>query len=221
MPRVAAHHLDEHHAVVRLGRGRQPVERVGHDVDRGLEAEGLLGRGEVVVDRLRYADHRDAASAIMRSAIRWEPSPPIETTPTRPSSRMASAIPPREVDRPGRTGERERIAAVGGAQHGAAALQEPPARGRGEGLEAPRRVEQAVERVFDPHDLEAVGADPCFTKARITAFNPGASPPPVMIPTRVAIGLPSARWSRRRPEGTIVTTPDPRLPACFPSSTET
>ena len=57
---VAAHDLDDDHAVVRLGRGVQPVDRVGGDLDRGLEAEREVGRGEVVVDRLRHADDVDA-----------------------------------------------------------------------------------------------------------------------------------------------------------------
>ena len=50
---VAAHHLDDDHAVVRLGRRVQAVDRVGGDLHRGLEAEREVGAGEVVVDRLR------------------------------------------------------------------------------------------------------------------------------------------------------------------------
>ena len=58
--RVPAHHLDDHHAVVRL-RGRvQPVDRLGADRDRRVEAERVVGRGQVVVDRLRDADDREA-----------------------------------------------------------------------------------------------------------------------------------------------------------------
>ena len=57
---VAAHHLDDHDAVVRLGGRVQPVDRLGADRDRGVEAEGVVGAGEVVVDRLRDADDRRA-----------------------------------------------------------------------------------------------------------------------------------------------------------------
>ena len=57
---VPAHHLDDEHPVVRLGGGVQPVDRLARDVDRGVEAEGEVGAGEVVVDRLGYADHVDA-----------------------------------------------------------------------------------------------------------------------------------------------------------------
>jgi hypothetical protein len=58
-PGVAAHHLDDDHAVVRLGGGVQAVDRVGGDLHRGLEAEREVGPVEVVVDRLRHADDRD------------------------------------------------------------------------------------------------------------------------------------------------------------------
>ena len=60
---VAAHHLDDHHAVVRLRRRVQAVDRVGRDLDRGVEAERVVGADDVVVDRLRHADHRHAGSS--------------------------------------------------------------------------------------------------------------------------------------------------------------
>src|SRR5439155_8105059 len=53
---VTTHHLDDHDAVVRL-RGRvQSVDRLGRDEHCGVEAERVVRRGEVVVDRLRDAD---------------------------------------------------------------------------------------------------------------------------------------------------------------------
>ena len=55
---VAAHHLDDQHAVVAVGRRVQAVDRLHRDVDRGVEAEGVVGGAEVVVDRLRHADDR-------------------------------------------------------------------------------------------------------------------------------------------------------------------
>ena len=55
---VAAHHLDHHHPVVALGGGVQPVDRVGGDLHRGVEAERQVGADDVVVDRLRHADDR-------------------------------------------------------------------------------------------------------------------------------------------------------------------
>jgi hypothetical protein len=58
--RMAAHHLDDDDAVVRLRRGVEPVDRVGRDLHGGLEAEREVGAGEVVVDRLGDADDGDA-----------------------------------------------------------------------------------------------------------------------------------------------------------------
>ena len=62
--RVAAHHLDDHHPVVALGGRVQPVDRVGRDLHGGVEAERHVGAAEVVVDRLRHADDRQAVLAV-------------------------------------------------------------------------------------------------------------------------------------------------------------
>ena len=59
-PGLPTHHLDDHHPVVRLGGRVQPVDCFGADGDRGIEAERVVGRGEVVVDRLRDPDHGEA-----------------------------------------------------------------------------------------------------------------------------------------------------------------
>ena len=64
---VAAHDLDDDHAVVRLGRRVQAVDRVGRDLHRGVEAERVVGAVEVVVDRLRHADD---GHAVGRQAAR-------------------------------------------------------------------------------------------------------------------------------------------------------
>ena len=58
--RVAAHDLDDEGTVMAFRGGVQPVDRLHRDVDRGVEAEGVVGRAEVVVDRLGHADHRQA-----------------------------------------------------------------------------------------------------------------------------------------------------------------
>ena len=57
---VAAHHLDDQHPVVAVGGRVQAVDRLHRDVDRGVEAEGVVGGAEVVVDRLRHADDLQA-----------------------------------------------------------------------------------------------------------------------------------------------------------------
>ncbi len=60
VPGVAAHDLDDHHPVVRLGGGVEPVDGVDGDLHGGVEAEGELGAREVVVDGLGHADDRHA-----------------------------------------------------------------------------------------------------------------------------------------------------------------
>src|SRR5205085_11268786 len=54
--RVAAHHLDDHDAVVRLGGRVEAVDRFGSDEDGRVESERVIGPVEIVVDRLRDAD---------------------------------------------------------------------------------------------------------------------------------------------------------------------
>ena len=59
--RVAPHHLDDHDAVVRLGGRVEPVDRVGRERHGGVEPEAVGRADDVVVDRLRDADDRNAA----------------------------------------------------------------------------------------------------------------------------------------------------------------
>ncbi len=61
---VAPHHLDDQHPVVAVGGRVQAVDRLHRDVDRGVEAEGVVGGAEVVVDRLRHPDHRQAVLVV-------------------------------------------------------------------------------------------------------------------------------------------------------------
>jgi hypothetical protein len=53
-----AHHLDQQHPLVGLRSGVQPVDHLGRDADRGVEAEGQVGAVDVVVDGLGDADDR-------------------------------------------------------------------------------------------------------------------------------------------------------------------
>ncbi len=55
---MAAHRLDDDDPVVRLGRRVHAVDRLGCDVDGGVEAERVVRAVQVVVDRLRDTDHR-------------------------------------------------------------------------------------------------------------------------------------------------------------------
>src|SRR5690606_12859832 len=56
---VTAHDLADEGPVVGLRGGVQPVDGLGGDVDRGVEAEGVVGARQVVVDRLGHADDLD------------------------------------------------------------------------------------------------------------------------------------------------------------------
>ncbi len=84
--RVPSHDLDDHHAVVALGGRVQAVDRLGHDRDGGVEAERVVGRREVVVDRLRHADDRRALLGVqpgrdaerVLAADRDQPVEPLE-----------------------------------------------------------------------------------------------------------------------------------------------
>ena len=83
-PGVAAHHLDDHDALVRFGRRVQAIDRVGREVDGGVEPEAVRGADDVVVDRLRDADDRDAASCRTRARSPSVPSPPMTTSAPSP-----------------------------------------------------------------------------------------------------------------------------------------
>jgi hypothetical protein len=61
---VPPHHLDDHDAVVGLGGRVQPVDRFRRDEDGGVEAERVVRPGEVVVDRLRNAHHREVVLTV-------------------------------------------------------------------------------------------------------------------------------------------------------------
>ena len=54
---VASHHFAYKNAVVGFCRCMQPINRLGHYVDGGVEAEGKIGGAQVIVDGLGDADH--------------------------------------------------------------------------------------------------------------------------------------------------------------------
>ncbi len=188
---MTAHDLADEHAVVRLGGRVEAVDRVGGDLHRRLEAEGVVGSREVVVDRLGDADHRDARRA----------------QPARDAERVLATDRDQRVDAEPVERGLDALLAVGvgvgvrprRAEDRPAARQDPLRRLVGElaavaGKDAGPAVAEAVE-------LEVVGIDPRRTTPRITAFNPGQSPPPVSTPTRMAVSLsPSVVRSRRAPD---------------------
>ncbi|OPZ14536.1 MAG: hypothetical protein BWZ10_01892 [candidate division BRC1 bacterium ADurb.BinA364] len=60
---IASHRLDDHHPVVRHRRGVQPVDGFGDDLHRGVEAEGVIGFADVIIDGFR---HSNGAQAFFR-----------------------------------------------------------------------------------------------------------------------------------------------------------
>ena len=59
-PRVAAHELDDHHAVVTRGRRMHPIKSFGSNMDGSLESEGDVRAVEIVVDGFGDADAVEA-----------------------------------------------------------------------------------------------------------------------------------------------------------------
>ena len=64
--RITPHYLEHHHAVMRLGGGVQPIDRLERGVDRSVEAERGDGAGHVVVDGLGHADDAHALGSQLR-----------------------------------------------------------------------------------------------------------------------------------------------------------
>ena len=180
---VAAHHLDDHHAVVRLGGRVQPVDRLGRDRDRGVEAEGVVRSGEVVVDRLRHADDGEAL-------LRVEPRRRRRACPRRRSRRARRAV-LREV----REDTADAVLDLVGVR--AAVPMIVPPRGRMPEISrgpsgsswsstSPRQPARTPMTSW-PRSSERRAT------ARITAFSPGQSPPPVRTPTRTVGTLSAPR----------------------------
>ena len=172
---VAAHDLDDHHAVVRLRRRVQAVDRLGADRDGGVEAEGVVGAREVVVDRLRHADDRQPVLVVQArgdaervlAADRDERVEPVRERArgrgsTPPSTlygfvRLVPMIVPPRGRMPGDLARAERL--------GSWSSISPRQPSRTPITSCPRSSERRVT-------------------ARITAFSPGQSPPPVRTPIR-------------------------------------
>ena len=178
-PRVAAHHLHDHHPVVALGRRVEAVDGVGRDLHRGLEPEREVGGGEVVVDRLRDADHRDGRLVGEASG-----RPPACPRPRSPPGRTCSGrgcrapAPPRR-----RTGT-----GWCATCRGSAATRQNPARRLDGGFPPPRR---RARRVAEAHDRVLVVVDALPDDTRITALRRRPWPPPVsarMRPMRADYG---------------------------------
>ena len=174
--RVAAHHLDDHHTVVRLGGGVQPVDRVAGDLHGGVEAEGELGRADVVVDRLGHADARDPVGLQVTCHAPSVPSPPMAT---KPSSRWRSTA--------SRTRSTPSSNWYGWMRD---VPRMVPPRGR---IPRHRSTSSSSQSSSSTprHASRNPMMEPSYTRwvlrttARITALRPGQSPPAVRMPMRI------------------------------------
>ena len=79
---VAAHDLDDEDAVVRLGRGVQPVDGLGGHGHGSVKAKGVVGGVDVIIDGLGHPDDRN----------------PIIRKPLRPFERALAADGDERVD---------------------------------------------------------------------------------------------------------------------------
>ena len=175
--RVPAHHLDHQRAVVAVAGGVQPVDRLHRDADRGVEAEGVVGGVEVVVDRLRDADAR-----ARRPRPAWWRR---RGCPRRRSgsARRCPAAPAWPCTRSGAALDAVRVGARG-AEHRAAAGQDARGpRARSMGTVSPSSTPRQPSR--KPTTSSPCSPIPLRTTARITALRPGQSPPPVRMPMRM------------------------------------
>ena len=141
---VTAHHLDDHHAIVRLGRGVESIDRIGGDLDSGVEPERDLGALDVVVDRLRHADDRQSALGVQ---LAGEAQRPVATDDDqRPDAHVGQ----RRLHLVHTVGQVVRTATAG-TEHRAAAGQQAAHRFDGEWHRPP--IHDTVPGVEEPDDL--------------------------------------------------------------------
>ena len=144
---VTAHDLDDQHAVVRLGRRVQPVDRLRGDVDRGVEAERVVGgrRGRCRSSSgRRRRGRRGRASWVATPRVS---SPPIAMSASTPSvgevglDAVDAAL---DLDRVGAARAEDRAAARQDAAH----LRDAERRGDA--------LERALPAVAEADELVAV-----------------------------------------------------------------
>src|SRR5581483_3284105 len=94
---MAPHHLDDHHAVVRLGRRVQPVDGVDADLHRGVEPERQLRADRSLSIVFGTPTTLTPSSANKRLATPSVSSPPMAmsaSTPVRASVSFTRSTPP-------------------------------------------------------------------------------------------------------------------------------
>ena len=149
---VAAHGLDDLHAVVAL-RGRlDALDRFGDHGHRGVEADRAIGPRHVVVDRLGDADDRQAVSVEplgdAHRAVAAQDDQAVQTLAAAVGDDLGGGI------GAAAPGVGEGIHPAVGAQHGAAHAQQSAHRAIVEGADA--ALDRAEEAVLHAHHLGAM-----------------------------------------------------------------
>ena len=121
MAGVAAHDLQHHNAMVARGGRLQAVQRLGRHRACGVEADGQLGKADIVVDRLGHADDLQFAqlgqlAQNAEAAVAADDDDRIETEFAAAADDLGRAI----LDGAVHHGVGERIALVGRAEDRAA-----------------------------------------------------------------------------------------------------
>ena len=163
---------------MRLGRRRDAVDRLGGDLHRGVEAERDVGRGDVVVDRLRDADERHALAqraAAPCGAFRRRRPRRARRSPRAPASAAATRRLPR--GRRGRAatcrGSCRHAAGSRARRRGRAAAGRPPSarpsrrgsRRTSSAVVADRSRDDAADHGVETGAVAARGEDPSrFTR---------------------------------------------------------
>jgi len=227
---IAAHHLHHHDAMVRLGSGVEPVDALGGERDRGVEAERDDRLVQVVVDGLGHPDdfepladqlHRDGQRTVAADGHQG-----VDLLPAEVVDDLAGAVHLVELTVGARNRVLGGIAPVGGAQDRAAQVGDPAHRVGGQPDHAAVRVllrtENAVVAVTDaPHLPAAVErgddrrADHRVETGRVAAArvdgdlsDPGSShdhlQPRVLAELRTGCVYSTTRRSPRRKSGLLV-----------------
>ena len=183
---VASHHLDDEHPAVRRRGGEQPVDALGRDLDGGVEAERRVGLVEVVVDRLRHADHPHPGVGQpprdRQRAVAADRDQRLDAGVAEQADELVGAVDgdPRAVVLLHREGGR--VAPVRAAQDRAAEVADAAHQVAGQLDRSARRVQlgehQPVEAVADADGLPT-SAGGGQRRRPDDGVEPGASPPPV------------------------------------------
>ena len=187
-------HLDHHRTVVALGGRVHPLDRLRRRRHGGVEADAPLGAGHVVVDRLRDPDDPHAGVGDRLGGAQR----PVAADHHHGVDALA-------LDRV-EDGAQTALVLGGvearGAEHRAAARDQTV--GGGERQLDALALGDALQPCRNATTSSPKLSWAPWTTARITAFRPGQSPPPVSSPMRMALATLRAVQPERAAGGLAV-----------------